>query len=261
MGPINLDFLPSYAPLIEETLHAEGLYTGLLGETLASEASFRSLWNHLDTNGIDGESEVASDCVRATRNAVSLKCSHVTAFHGCRVYSAETYREDGIRKSDTEAILQNAIERFGDEEQVREIYATLKSHGYTTHNGGKVYGVKSMKHHMENGGLCHAKGSELLGIIASRMSPNMEANLYSGGEPSIIEYLVPIEYMEESDSLRAYVASLLQVFISHLAPYDRPNDPRCGGIIVAHDIEPELLVRRYLCDGYGYAQKIVEEYR
>lgn len=261
MGPIHLDFLPSYAPLLEETLRAEDLYGGLLSETLASETGFRSLWNHLDTNGIDGESKVASDCVRVISKAVSLKCSHVTAFHGCRVYSAEAYREDGIRKSDTEAILQNAIERFGAEEQVREIYATLQSQGYTTHNGGKVYGVKSMKHHMENGGLCHAKGSELLGIIASRMSPNMEANLYTSGEPSIIEYLVPIEYMEERDSLRAYVASLLQVFISQLAPYERPNDPRGGGIIVAHDIGPELLVRRYLCHDDGYAQSIAETYR
>lgn len=260
MEPASIDFLPSYAPLIKETLHTEDLYTGLLGETLASEASFRSLWNHLDTNGIDGESKVASDCVRAIRKAVSLKCSHVTAFHGCRVYSAETYREDGIRKSDTEAILQIAIERFGDEGQVRGIYGALQGQGYTTHNGGKVYGVKSMKHHMENGGLCHAKGSELLRYIASRMSPNMEANLYSSGEPSIIEYLVPIENMKESDSLRAYVASMLQVFISQLAPYDRPNDPREGGIIVAHDIGPELLVRRYLCNHDGYAMHVAESY-
>ena len=260
MGPINLDFLPSHAPLIEETLHAEGLYTGLLRETLETETGFRSLWNHLDTNGIDGESKVASDCVRAIRKAVSLKCSHVTAFHGCRVYSAETYREDGIRKSDTEAILQIAIERFGDEGQVRGIYGALQGQGYTTHNGGKVYGVKSLKHHMERGSLCSAKGSELLRYIASRMSPNMEANLYSSGEPSIIEYLVPIEYMKESDSLRAYVASMLQVFISQLAPYDRPNDPREGGIIVAHDIGPELLVRRYLCNHDGYAMHVAESY-
>lgn len=261
MGPVNLDFLPSYAPLIQETLRAEDLYMGLLCETLASETSFRSLWNHLDPNGNGGESKVASDCVRAISKAVRLKCSHVTAFHGCRVCSAAMYRDNGIRKSDTEGILQNAIERFGAEEQVREIYGALQSQGYTTHNGGKVYGVTSMKHHMENGGLCHAKGSELLGIIASRMSPNMEQNLYSSGEPSIIEYLVPTKYIEESDALRAYVASLLQVFISQLAPYDRPNDPRGGGIIVAHDIGPELLVRRYLCDGDGYAQRIVEEYQ
>ena len=260
MGPINIDFLPSYAPLIEESLHAEDLYTELQSETLASEASYRSLWLHLDTNGIEGDSRVAGDCVRKISNAISLKCSHITAFHGCRVYSAETYRENGIQRSDTEAILQNAIARLGAEEQVREIYASLQSQGYTSHNGGKVYGVKSMKHHMENGGLCHAKGSELLGIIASRMSPNMEASLYRTGEPSIIEYLVPTKYMEESDALRAYVASLLQVFISQLAPYVRPNDPRGGGIIVAHDIGPELLVRRYLCDEDGYAQRIAEEY-
>ena len=260
MYTINIDFLPSYASLIDETLHAEDLYTGLLRESLASEAGFRSLWNHLDTNGFDGESKVASDCVRAIRKAVSLKCSHVTAFHGCRVYSAETYRENGIRKSDTEAILQNAIERFGAEEQVREIYATLQSQGYTIHNSGKVYGVKSIKYHMERGSLCSAKGSELLGIIASRMSPNMEAILYSSGEPSIIEYLVPIDSLKESDSLRVYVASLLQVFISQLAPYDRPNDPREGGIIVAHDIGPELLVRRYLCNHDGYAMHVAESY-
>ena len=260
MDPINIDFLPSYAPLIEETLHAEDLYTVLLGETLKSEKSFRSLWNHLDTNGIDGESRVAGDCVRVISKAVSLKSGYITAFHGCRVDSAETYREKGIQKSYTEAILKNAIERFGAEEQVREIYATLQSQGYTIHNSGKVYGVKSIKYHMERGSLCSAKGSELLGIIASRMSPNMEAILYSSGEPSIIEYLVPIDSLKESDSLRVYVASLLQVFISQLAPYDRPNDPRGGGIIVAHDIGPELLVRRYLCNHDGYAMHVAESY-
>ena len=261
MYAINIDFLPSYASLIEETLRGEDLLTGLRSESLESEASFRSLWLHLDTNGIEGESKVASDCVRAISKAVSLKCCHITAFHGCRVYSVETYREYGIRKSDTEAILQNAIDRLGAEEQVREIYASLQSQGYTSHNGGKVYGVKSMKHHMENGGLCHAKGSELLGIIASRMSPNMEATLYRTGEPSIIEYLVPTDTLKQQDDLRAYTASLLRAYISHLAPYDRPNDPQCGGIIVAHDIGPELLVRRYLCDEDGYAQRIAEEYQ
>ena len=260
MPAINIDFLPSFAPLIEETLRVENIYSPLLRECLESEESYRGLWLHLDTNGIDSDSKVAGDCVRKICNAIRLKCSHVTAYHGCRVYSAETYRENGIRKSDTEAILQNAIERFGAEEHVRDIYASLQGQGYTSHNGGKVYGVKSMKHHMENGGLCHAKGSELLGIIASRMSPNMEATLYSSGEPSIIEYLVPTEAMKESGSLRAYAASLLRVFISHLAPYHQPNDPRCGGIIVEHDIGRELLVRRYFCDDNGYAQRIVEEY-
>ena len=260
MPAINIDFLPSYAPLIEEALRAENIYSGLLSECLESEDSYRSLWLHLDTNGIEGDSRVAGECVRKISNAISLKCSHITAFHGCRVYSAETYRENGIRRSDTEAILQNAIDRLGAEEQVREIYASLQSQGYTSHNGGKVYGVKSMKHHMDNGGLCHAKGSELLGIIASRISPNMEATLYRTGEPSIIEYLVPTDTLKQQDDLRAYTASLLRAYISHLAPYDRPNDPQCGGIIVGHDIGPELLVRRYLCDSDGYAQRIAEEY-
>lgn len=61
MYTINIDFLPSYASLIDETLHAEDLYTGLLRESLASEAGFRSFWNHLDTNGFDGESNCPFD--------------------------------------------------------------------------------------------------------------------------------------------------------------------------------------------------------
>ena len=232
----------------------------MLCECLESEDSFRSLWQHLDTDGIEGESRVAAACVEEICRTICEKCGYVVAFHGCRVYTAQTYREYGIQSSNTESILRNAIERFGSDTQVRKIYTTLQREGYTCHNGGKVYGVKSIKHHMENGGLCHAKGSELLGIIASRMSPNTESSLYRTGEPSIIEYLVSVNTLKQQDDLRAYAASLLQVYISHIAPYNRPDDPRCGGLIAEHDISPDLLIRRYLCNDDGYIIKIAETY-
>ena len=113
----------------------------------------------------------------------------------------------------------------------------------------------------EENGFCHSKGSELLRCIASRMRPNRREDLYRNGEPSIIEFQMPFQWMHKRD-WENYVNSLLVLYISHLVPFYRwsGGNPMQGGVTVKRSIPPENLVCRYLCDEGGDATKLVEKY-
>jgi len=242
---LNIDKPSVYFDIIEGILEGGKLLREVCEECRKSEESFRNFWRFLDAR--EGDSTLAPYALELLCKEVPSHFDYITAFHGCRVYESEQYRCGGLKVGDPNDILLEAIERFEAEAQVRSIYEQLRNEGYTAHNAGKVYGVKSIKHHMERGGLCHAKGSELLGIIASRMTPNKIEQLYNTGEPSIIEYLVPTAWMVAQQDIEAYVASLFCCYIAQDVPYDRPNDAREGGVVIDQSIPPELLVRRYLC--------------
>lgn len=255
---INIDNLPSYCGKIEGILEDAGLLASVKYECRESEEGFRNFWSYLDSR--EGSSLVARKALEVLSQEIPKHISHITAFHGCRVDAPENYRKHGLKACDPQQIVKDAITRFGDEDQVREIARELRKNGYIQHNGGKIYAVKSMKHHMENGGLCHATGSELLGLIAKRLTPSREEELYSNGEPSVIEFLVPLEWMVEAGSDLSYTASLLSCVASNYSPYHIPNDARSGGVVLKRSIPPELLVRRFICDVDGYAERVAETY-
>lgn len=255
---INIDNLPSYCGIVEKILEESGLLASVKCECRESEEGFRNFWSYLDSR--EGSSLVARKALEVLSQEIPKHISHITAFHGCRVDAPENYRKHGLKACDPEQIVKDAIARFGDEGQIRAIARELRQNGYIQHNAAKVYSVKSMKHHMENGGLCHATGSELFGIIAKRLTPSREEELYRNGEPSIIEFLVPLEWMIEESRDLSYAASLLCCVASNYSPYRRPNDARCGGVVLKRSIPPELLVRRFICDVDGYAERVAEAY-
>ena len=264
MNAINMDLLPSWSGAIAKILEE-----GTLGRTVLQECrKSAKIYSNFRLSLIGGEGKKTE----ATKAAGDLllkelpkQFEFITAFHGCRVYEPEWYRRDGLIACEPKMFLQRYIEYFGwNKEDAWRAFDKLKQDipGYLPHNEGKVYAVRSMRYYMEaRSGFCHAKGSELLSRIASRMKPSRRKELYKRGEPSIIQFQVPLHWMSETDR-KNYVNALFVHYISHLVPFYRWNggDTRARGVTVDRSIPPEHLVCRYLCDEGGDAEKLVEVY-
>lgn len=193
MNAINLDLLPSCSEAIAKILEKGALGQVVLHECGKSQENYENFWLSL----VGGEGE-KTEATKEARNLLIQELpkqfQYITAFHGCRVYVPDSYRRDGIMACEPKRLLKWAIECFEwKKEDAWEAFNRIDQK-YLEHNEGKVYAVKSMRFYMKNrNGYCHAKGSELLGIIASQMKPNRREELYRNGEPSIIEFLVPLK--------------------------------------------------------------------
>lgn len=265
MNAINMDLLPSWSGAVAEILEKGALDRTVLQECRKSADNYKNFQLSL----IGGEGE-KTEATRAARDLLLKELPKqyrsVTFFHGCRVYEPEWYRRDGIMVCEPERLLQRHIEWLGwkMEDACKALdRINQEDPNYLAHNEGKVFAVKSMSFHMEaRSGFCHAKGSELLNRIASRMKPSRKEELYKIGEPSIIEFQVPLHWISETD-WKNYVNVLFVFYISHFVPFYRwiGADPREGGPGFKKSIPPEHLVCRYLCNEYGYAEKLVEVYK
>ena len=264
LNAINMDLLPSWSGAVATILEKRALGRTVLQECRKNTDNYKKF--QLSLIGGEGEKTEATKAARdLLLKELPKQFRYVTYFHGCRVYEHEWYRRDGIMVCEPEWLLQRHIECLGWKmEDALQALDKLKQDipGYLPHNEGKVFAVWSMSFHMEaRSGFCHAKGSELLGLIASNMNPNRKEELYKIGEPSIIEFQVPLHWISEPD-WKNYVNVLFVFYISHFVPYYRwiMGDPREGGQIFNRSIPPEHLVCRYLCNKYGDAKKLVEIY-
>lgn len=242
-----IDDEATFASTITDILGRKSLLKKIHEHCGCDEINFRKFWNYLDAN--EGPNPLAESSLSVLCEELMNVFTHIKAYHGCRMYPESTYDQNGILCSSPEKLIEWAIQKFGDREQVTQIVKELGGE-YISHNSSKVYAVKSMRHFQENGGYCHAKGSELLGIIAKRMTPSRENELYAIGEPSIIEFLIPIRSLEPQ-VWRNYVSDVFALWLMTFVECDRPNDPRMGGIILNRDVPPEMLLRRHLCDPEG----------
>ena len=184
MNAINIDLLPTYSGAIEKILEKRSLGRAVLQECRKSAKNYSNF--RLSLIGGEGrKTEVTKEARNLLIQELPKQFQYITAFHGCRVYEPESYRSKGIMVCEPKKLLQWAIEYFEwKKEEVWEALGRLKqdSSGYLKHNAGKVYAVKSMKYYMEEGnGYGHAKGSELLSCIASRIKPNRKEDLYRNG--------------------------------------------------------------------------------
>lgn len=264
MNAINIDLLPTYSGAIEKILEKRSLGRAVLQECRKSAKNYSNF--RLALIGGEGrKTEVTKEARNLLIQELPKQFQYITAFHGCRVYEPKSYRRDGILVCEPKKLLQWAIQYFGwKKEKVWEALDRLKQDcsDYLEHNAGKVYAVKSMMYYMEEeNGFCHTKGSELLSCMASQMKPNRKEDLYRKGEPSIIKFRIPIQWMKKRD-WENYVDSLFVHYISHLVPYYAwsGGNPREGGEIINRSIPSEHLVCRYLCDKGGRAEKLVEVY-
>ncbi|SKB01902.1 hypothetical protein SAMN02745166_03499 [Prosthecobacter debontii] len=120
--------------------------------------------------------------------------THITAFHGCRPTSIETYTEFGLQACDPAKMQEVAVQIFGDNPKVWEAIEHLKGssfeHSYEEHNQGKVYFTLTQEEIVDYCGHYLLYGSEYLLCIAN--SIGAARKLRERGRATIIECNVPI---------------------------------------------------------------------
>lgn len=112
----------------------------------------------------------------------------IVAFHGCRPVSLDSYKTNGLKPSDTEAIKRQAKEMFGDTAALQEAILDIGSN-YENHNRGVVWMCLTresfLRRHHEGYLL---RGSEYLSAISNRLG--QADKLRANGVPTIIECFV-----------------------------------------------------------------------
>ena len=246
----------SFFPLIESGLDAQNLLNEILRECRRDEDSFRNCWRWLECR--DCLSPIAEAAHQCLVDRLRELVTHVHAFHGCRVTADSTYHTEGIKPLTAEWITA----------EVRKWACTLPApdspadkilQDYLRGYSGKVCAVKSLKAHQENGGYGHALGSETLRNILGRHCPSALERMLQTGEPSIIEFTIPVSDLEDK-AWPNFVSDLLRIWLSRQVDFPRPNDPRHGGIVLHRPVPLDWLLRRHVCDSDGVLIGQVYEY-
>ncbi len=256
---LSVDHPATYLPLLIRLLSENELLGELEDKYLRSEDSFRTFWNSLDENA--EKSCLVLACEKVLFEKIPNHSRYLVAYHGCLYDADSTYDIEGIKITNTDALVEKAIREFKDVEQVKTIVRRLRSDGYIRYNDGKVFAVKSLDCHTEHGNWCHTKGSEILRIIADRMRPSRLSDYLARGEPSIIEFLVPIDWTLKDNSFNLYIANLIRLCLLSKSHFEPPSDARLGGLVFNRPIQVGLLSRRYVQIPGSNRLRIAKKYR
>ncbi len=164
----------------------------------------------------------------------------IVAFHGTKSDSAADFLTHGIRLSDRKILEQRALERFGDNNAVRNAIAELRQSGYEWHNHGKIYlsltkaaCVNEHSHYM-------LYGSEYLATIANRLGRSVE--LETVGKPLIVECLIP-QVALDSEFWRGRSFALLEDYFTRLLRPSERRQVRTSCVVVTRPIPAENILR------------------
>ena len=237
----------SFFPLIESALCAQNLLDEVRRECRRNEASFRNCWCWLDSRV--GTSPIAEATLRCVVDKFSEVVTHVHAFHGCRVTVDSSYHSEGIKPL-TRDWITSEVRKWAGNLPSPNSPAGMLLQDYLRGYSGKVCAVKSLSAHQENGGYGHALGSETLRNIIERHCPSALERILQIGEPSIIEFAIPVFDLEDR-AWPNFVSDLLRIWLSRQVDFPRPGDPRHGGIVLCRGVPPDWLIRRHVCDGHG----------
>ena len=237
-----------FLPLIESVLTEHNLRAEIIHFCQQAESDFRACWQWLDDR--DSPCPLAETALTLAVNELSKRVSHVHAFHGCRVIPDSSYCANGILP----------LARGWIEAEIIKWAGILPSSGspadrlmqnYLRSYSGKVCAVKSLRVHQENGGYGHALGSETLRSILRLHDPKALNRFLQTGEPSIIEFLIPVPALEVR-VWQNFVSDMLRIWLSQQFDFVRPgSDPSLGGLVFSRKVPHEWLVRSYLCDDRG----------
>ncbi len=237
----------SFYPLIASKLNARSPLSELLGECHRNEDNFRICWRWLECH--DCTSPIAEAAYHCLVDELSKVVTHVHAFHGCRVSAESTYQTEGIKPLTTEWIMAE-VRQWASTLPAPDSAAGIMLQDYIRVYGGKVCAVKSLKAHQENGGYGHTQGSETLRKILSLHCPSALERMLLFGEPSVIEFVIPVPMLEDN-AWQNFVSDLLRIWLSRQVDFQCPGDPRHGGVVLRRGVPPDWLIRRHVCDNHG----------
>jgi hypothetical protein len=150
---------------------------------------------------------------------------YVRAFHGCKPASIESYRAEGIRLSNIEALKAQAYVLFGDSKRTRDVIEgfTQEEASYCAQNRGKIFFCLDSHLLLERASQYMVYGSEYLICLANRLGAG--SLLRERGIATIIECDVPYSAIPESYRKGILGSILREVFARR---FDRSS---CGGAL------------------------------
>ncbi len=233
--------------LIESTLSGNGTLFSILRYCRQNEQNFRKCLNWLMSR--EDHCPLAKDTLDLAVLELSNRLSFIHAFHGCRVTPDSHYEIEGIMPL-TRDWIETEIIRWAGELPKAGSEANDWLQNYLRDYSGKVCAVKSLALHQERGGYCHPSGSETLRTILQKQFPDALARYLQAGEPSIIEFRIPLSQLAPR-VWENYVSDLLRIYLKNCCLYPGLGDPREGGIILNQGVAPSWLIQRYSCDEKG----------
>ncbi|MDQ5979504.1 MAG: hypothetical protein QG602_2478 [Verrucomicrobiota bacterium] len=253
---VCIDNVDSFFSLIESALRTQDFLDEIRRQCRADEDSFRHCWRWLESR--DRTSLIAKAAYNCLLDELSAVVTHVHAFHGCRVYADSTYHIEGIKPLTDEWITAE-VRKWAGTIPASESDAGRLLQDYIRDYGGKVCAVKSLKAHQDKGGYGHALGSEALRKILNLHCPSGLERMLQTGEPSIIEFTIPVAELENK-AWPNFVSDLLRIWLARQVGYPWPNDPRHGGIVLSRLVPPNWLLCRHICDSCGILTGRISEY-
>ena len=245
--------------MVCEFLWKKGYEKNLHQWLAADEVRCRRFATFIETGGRDGDAGDFGAVATEFHTEFWEQYDFYTGFHGCFVENPDDYRLRGIRAGNPDEIYRIAVEKFGREEKIRTVFEDLRETGYLEHNTGKVFAVQSIEYFKEDGGFCHAKGSELLGMVAKKIGLSSE-DIYASGDPSIIEFVAFKKWLLEENAWQVLSRSVLLEGMARVFGFSWDRDFRHSGMVLDQSIPAQSLVKRYRCDQCGLPVELVEEY-
>ena len=130
---------------------------------------------------------------------IELMCStytHVAAYHCCRPTDVESYYKSGLLLGSLERTKMQAYALFRDQQKVNTIIDDIEEF-YLDGSIDKLWLFYSMYGARKGASHYSKYGSEILQLIANRYSSNSREFLSTVGMPTILECIIPIEWLQE----------------------------------------------------------------
>jgi hypothetical protein len=256
MTSISLDH-DSFLGWVDQILSDDGLCERWLDSCRKDEANFRTSWYWLISR--------ENSCPHAERalfrmlHEPGIGISHVHAFHGCRIFSDSTYHSHGIQPLSREWIEREIVKWSGSLPAV-QTEANQLLQQYLKCYEGTVCSIKSLQLRQKHRGYVHTKGSETLRNFLKLHAPDALNRYLLEGQPSILEFLIPVSDLNASD-WRNYLCSLLCIWLASKVDFDRPSyDPWEGGFVLNAPVPPTRILCSHECDEDGVLTGEVMKY-
>ena len=246
MKSVSLDD-DSFFEWIDRVLSGDDLCEKWLESCRQDEANFRASWYWLTSR--EHSCPYAESALFRMLHEPGIGITHVHAFHGCRIFSDSTYLSHGIQPLSREWIETEIVKWSGTLPTKQSEAAKWLQH-YLEDYEGKLCAVKSLQFHQGRRGYWHTKGSETLRKILELHAPDALNRYLFGGQPSILEFLIPVSDLSAND-WRNYLCSLLCTWLASKVEFDRPSDSREGGFVLDAPVPPSCILCCHQCDENG----------
>lgn len=190
---LDIDSVDTWHADFKELIYTKEMWTRIL--TKLDDVDIKKEFLHQIACEDDSLKDPIARHLRENGKKIFLKrYSHVTSYHGCRPRDIKSYCRDGIRLSNTSALIAEARDLFdgidGFEQAIEDIGLQ-----YINHNEGKI-GLLISESFARRPKNNYVDGSELIHSIANRLGEEAKNCLACTGSPTVIKCKIPIDWLD-----------------------------------------------------------------